>query len=46
MIYRLLNESYLKSEQIKDMEIGIIETAARLGYDITLYSPSMKNKKI
>ena len=37
MIYRLLNEGYLKSEQIKDMEVGIIETAAKLGYDIALY---------
>lgn len=24
MIYRLLNEGYLKNEQIKDMEVGII----------------------
>ena len=31
MIYRLLNEGYLKSEQIKDMEVGIIETAVKLG---------------
>lgn len=45
MIYRLLNEGYLKSEQTKDMEIGIIETAAKLGYDITLYRPSPGNKK-
>ena len=37
MLYRLLNEGYLKSEQIKGMEVGIIETAAKLGYDISLY---------
>ena len=45
MIYRLLNEGYLKSEQLKEMEVGIVETAAKLGYDITLYYPSPKNKK-
>ena len=45
MIYRLLNEGYLKSKQIKEMERGIIETAAKLGYDITLYRPSPENKK-
>lgn len=45
MIYRLLNEGYLKSKQIKEMGIGIIETAAKLGYDITLYRPSPENKK-
>ena len=27
------------------MEVGIIETAAKLGYDITLYRPSPENKK-
>lgn len=45
MIYRLLNEGYLKNEQIKDMEGSIIESASKLGYDITLYRPSPENKK-
>ena len=45
MIYRLLNEGYIKSEQIKAMEVGIKETAAKLGYDISLYRPSPENKK-
>lgn len=45
IIYRLLDEGYLKKGQIKDIEIGIIETAAKLGYDITLYRPSPENKK-
>ena len=45
MLYRLLNEGYLKSEQIKGMEVGIIETAAKLGYDISLYRSLPENKK-
>lgn len=45
MIYRLSNEGYLESEQIKDMKIGIVETAAKLGYDTTLYRSSPENKK-
>lgn len=45
MIYRLLNEGYLKSEQIENVEVGIIETAAKLGYDTTLYRPLPENKK-
>lgn len=45
MIYRLLNDGYLKNEQIQDMEVGIIAIAAKLGYDTTLYRSSAKNKK-
>ncbi|MDK8277942.1 ImmA/IrrE family metallo-endopeptidase [Peptostreptococcus anaerobius] len=45
MMYRLLNDGYIKSEQIKDMEVGIIETATKLGYGIDLYQPSPQNKK-
>jgi hypothetical protein len=45
MLYRLLNEGYLKSEQIKGMEVGIIETAAKLGYDISLYRSLPENRK-
>ena len=45
MLYRLMNDKYLQSEEIKDMEVGIIEVAAKLGFDISLYHPSPKNKK-
>lgn len=45
MLYRLINDKHLKSEQIKDMEVGIIEAAAKLGFDISLYCPSPEGKK-
>lgn len=45
MIYRLLNDGYLKNEQIQDVEVGIIAIAAKLGYDTTLYRSSAENKK-
>lgn len=45
MLYRLFNEGYLEGEQIRAMGSGIIEIAAKLGYDITLYQPSPENKK-
>ncbi len=45
MIYRLLNEGYLTREQSKDMEVGIIDAAAKLGYDIALYLPLPESKK-
>ncbi len=45
MLYRLLNEGYLQNEQVKGMEVGVIETAAKLGYDTTLYRLSAENKK-
>ena len=44
MLYRLLNDGYIQNEQIKDMETGVIETAAKLGYDTTIYRPSPENK--
>lgn len=45
MIYRLLSEGYLKNEQLKEMERGIIEKARKLGYDTTIYHPALDNKK-
>lgn len=45
MLYRLINDKHLKSEQIKDMEVGIIDAAAKLGFDISLYCPSPEGKK-
>lgn len=45
MLYRLINDKHLKSERIKDMEVGIIEAAAKLGFDISLYCPSPEGKK-
>lgn len=44
MLYRLLNEGYLRDTQIKDMETGVIEKAAKLGYDTALYRNSDINK--
>lgn len=43
-MYRLLNDAYIQNEQSQDMEIGVIEIAAKLGYDTTLYRPSSENK--
>ncbi len=45
MLYRLLNEGQLKADRAKEMESGVIEIAARLGYDTALYYPSAGNKK-
>lgn len=45
MLYRLFNDGYVKIEEMKNMEIGIIETALKLGYDITLYKSSPENEK-
>ena len=40
MLYRLVNDGYLQQEQGKAMETGVIELAAKLGYDTALYRPS------
>ena len=42
MLYRLINDKHLKSEQIKDMEVGIIEAAAKLGFDIIAHLRKVK----
>lgn len=45
MLHRLSNDGYIKNEEMKDMEIGVTETALKLGYDITLYKSYPKNGK-
>lgn len=37
ILYRLLEEGYIKSKQTKNMESGIVEKAKRLGYETNLY---------
>jgi hypothetical protein len=44
MIYRLLEEGYIGYNDTKKMESGVVETAARLGYDTTLYYPTSETK--
>lgn len=45
MLYRLRNDGYLDAEEIKNMDISVIETASRLGYDTSLYRPLSESKK-
>ena len=45
ILYRLMEEGGIDSEDIKSMETGVIALAARLGYDTTIYYPSVKDKK-
>jgi len=45
ILYRLMEEGEINSEDIKSMEIGVITLAARLGYDTAIYYPSAKDKK-
>ena len=45
MLYRLLSDGYLQSSQAKAMEVGVRATAAKLGYDTTLYRPSSEDRK-
>ena len=40
-----MEEGEIDSEYIKSMETGVIALAARLGYDTTIYYPSVKDKK-
>lgn len=46
MLYRLIDEKMLSVEEAKSMEAGVIELAARLGYDTELYYPSPENRKM
>lgn len=39
------NDGYLDAEEIKNMDISVIETASRLGYDTSLYRPLSESKK-
>ena len=45
ILYRLMEEGEINSENIKSMETGVITLAARLGYDTAIYYPSAKDKK-
>ena len=45
ILYRLMEEGEIDSEDIKTMETGVIALAARLGYDTAIYYPSSKDKK-
>lgn len=45
MLYRLKQENYINQEQLDYMNGGIINKAAKLGYDTSLYYPSSENKK-
>ena len=45
ILYRLMEEGEIDSEDIKSMETGVIALAARLGYDTTIYYPSAQDKK-
>lgn len=45
VLYRLLNDNFLQKEQVKQMQVPVIETARKLGYDTALYRPSGDNKK-
>lgn len=45
MLYRLQNDGYLNEEESKNLEISVIESAARLGYDTSLYRSPVKSQK-
>lgn len=45
MIYTLLNEGYIEKNQIREMELGVIDIASRLGYDCALYHPTIEARK-
>ncbi|WP_257638993.1 hypothetical protein [Streptococcus pneumoniae] len=35
---------FIDAEEIKNMDISVIETASRLGYDTSLYRPLSESK--
>ena len=45
MLYRLQNDGYLNEEESKNLEISVIESAARLGYDTSLYRSPVESQK-
>lgn len=45
VLWRLINEGYLKSEKVETMKTGIIVSARKLGYDDTLYTPTPEDKQ-
>lgn len=46
MLFRLLNDGYINHNQINEMSGGVIEIASRLGYDTTIYYPSVTNQNM
>lgn len=46
MLIRLVEEGALSSAEAASMQSGIIHTAARLGYDLSLYRPSPKERQM
>ena len=45
VLWRLINDGYLKSEKAETMKTGIITSARKLGYDDKLYTPTPKDKQ-
>lgn len=46
MLFRLVDESEIDREQSSKMESGVVEVAARLGYDTSLYLPTPEGKRM
>ena len=45
MLWRLVNDEYLTREKADTMKSRIIASAKRLGYDDTLYTPTLEDKQ-
>ena len=45
ILWRLINDGYLKPEKADTMKTGIIVSAKKLGYDDKLYTPTPKDKQ-
>lgn len=46
MLIRLTEENEISSADVSTMQTGIISTATKLGFDVSLYKPSPEDKKI
>lgn len=44
MLVRLLQEGEICSSELLELQKGVISTAAKLGFDTSLYKPSLKDK--
>ena len=45
VLWRLINDGYLKPEKAETMKTSIIVSARKLGYDDTLYTPTPEGKR-
>lgn len=45
MLYRLVSDGVLEVEEARAMEAGVMDLAARLGYDTSLYRPAPEGKE-